>query len=353
VRLAPGDLPRALQRRIEPIYVVFGDEPLQISEAVAVIRVAARGAGFSAWELFFLQAGFNWSMVRESTATLPLFGESRVVDVRVPDRLDAEGMAFLTDYASAPSPDCVVLVSMGKLTLEEQKKPWFRAVEQAGASVVVRSLAGRELLQWLDRRMSANGLLADQSGLAILASRVEGNLLAAAQEIDKLKVLYGAGRIEDGQISTAVADSARFDVFDLVDAVLGNRLLRAKRILDGLLGEGMPPAVVLWGLAREVRNLAAVAFQMNKGKPLDAAFASLSPRVHDRRRPLLGQAVARLDVSGAHEALLLCAVADRTIKGETPGDAWDALMQVCVAIADPNQMKASSRSEKFDRESET
>lgn len=329
MKLGVAELAGALQRRLEPVYLVFGDEPLQLGEAVAAIRAAARARGFADWELFFVQPGFDWSVVRDAAATLPLFGGSRVLDLRLPDKLDQVGAAFLADYAAQPSPDCILTVSAGKLGSEDQKKAWFQSFDRAGAVIQVRHLTGRTLLQWLDQRLVTKGLLADQGGLAALAARVEGNLLAAAQEIEKLHILYGAGPVDEGQIIAAVADSARFDVFDLVDAVLGGRLCRAKRILDGLRGEGTAPAVVLWALARETRMLASLIHGMAAGKSLDQACASLPTKLYASRKALIGQAATRVDLARAQAILLRCATVDRTIKGEEAGDPWEGLLEVC------------------------
>lgn len=332
MKLAAADIGRALRSGIAPIYLLFGEEPLQLGEAADAIRDAARRAGCSGWELFFVQSGFRWSDLRDAADSRSLFSERRLLDVRVPDKLDADAAAFLLDYAGKPPDDCVLVVSAGRLSSEDQKKAWFRSVEQAGVVVQARNLEGRQLLEWLDRRMSAKGLLADQAGLRLLAARVEGNLLAAAQEIEKLHVLFGSGQVSDQQIASVVADAARFDVYDLVDAVLGDMLPRSLRILDGLRGEGTPQPVVLWALARETRTLAALAFRIASGERMDAALARHQPRIWEQRRALVAAALRRLDQQAIHDALLLCSRADRIIKGQERGNGWSALTDVCVAL---------------------
>ncbi len=326
----PADLKTALAKGLAPVYLVFGDEPLQSGEATDAIRQAARSAGFVGWELYFVQAGFTWGTLRESADTLSLFGDRRLLDVRFPEKPDRDGAEWVSDYVSHPPPDCVLLLTAGKLASEEQRKPWFVAVEQRGVVLQVRPLEGSALIQWLDRRMNAKGLLADQAGLRLLAARVEGNLLAAAQEIEKLAVIFGPGRIEDGQIANAVADAARYDVFDLVEAVLVDRGPRAQRILEGLKAEGTAPAVVLWALAREARTLASIAFAVAGGERPEAALTR--QKVWDSRKKLFNEALRRIDLGGWQDALLLCARADRIIKGQEPGNAWDALFDVCSAM---------------------
>jgi DNA polymerase-3 subunit delta len=331
VKLAsPSDLNVALRNGLAPVYLVFGDEPLQSAEAGDAIRQAARLAGFIEWELYFVQTGFTWGGLRESADTLSLFGDKRLLDVRFPEKPDREGAEWVAEYLERPSPDCLLLLTAGKLAAEDHKKAWFRAVEQRGVVLQVRPLEGNALLQWLDRRMTAKGLLADQSGLRLLAARVEGNLLAAAQEIEKLAVLCGEGRIEDGQIATAVADAARYDVFDLVDAVLADRFARAQRILEGLKSEGVAPAIVLWALARDARQLATAAFHVAKGE--SPAAVLMRQKIWESRRNALTEALRRVEVRGWQDALLICARADRIIKGQQQGNPWDALLDICCAM---------------------
>jgi len=330
-RLPPAELGAALQKGLAPVYLLFGDEPLQLAEAGDAIRQAARSADFSGWEVFFVQAGFGSGALRESANTMSLFSEKRLLDVRFSDKLDAVAAEWLVEYAKQPPQDCLLLLSMGKLTPEDQRKAWFRAVEQIGVVSQAWPLEGKYLLDWLDRRMASKGLLADQSGLRLLAARVEGNLLAAAQEIEKLHVLYGPGQLDDAQIANVVADSARYDVYDLVDAVLADRVGRVCRILDGLRTEGVAPAIVLWALAREARTLSSIAFRAAKGERLETAMNQ--QRIWESRRNLMAGALRRLDLDRLHDGLLLCAKADRVIKGEDRGDPWEALLDVCITLS--------------------
>jgi DNA polymerase-3 subunit delta len=188
------------------------------------------------------------------------------------------------------------------------------------------------LLQWLRRRMGEKKMLADDSTLAILAARVEGNLLAAAQEIEKLHILYGPARINDETMRKAVANSARYDVYGLAEAALEAQAARAQRILLGLRAEGVAAAVALWALARDIRLLCQVRALLDKGEALESAFAAQRERVWDKRKSSLSSAARRLSLAQAYDALLLCAQADRIVKGQEPGDAWEALLAVCLSL---------------------
>jgi DNA polymerase-3 subunit delta len=330
VKLRLEQLPAALSRGLAPVYLISGDEPLQLSEAADAVRQAAQAAGYTHRELLYVDAAFDWSALLEAGDSLSLFGERRIIDLRLPEKPDKVGAEALIRYLERPPQDAVLLVSMPKLTATEQKGRWFQLSDQVGVIIQVWPLEGQKLIEWLDKRMSAKKMLADQSGLRILAARVEGNLLAAAQEIEKLHILYGSVRIEDDMIRKAVADSARYDVYGLADAVLHGQTTRACRILAGLRTEGVAPAVALWALTRELRALCSVRARVEKGETQDAAFAR--EKVWEPRKGGLIKALHRLRREDVHQALLLCARADRTIKGAEAGEPWDALLDVCLSL---------------------
>ncbi len=332
MKLSLEQLPVALGKSIAPVYIISGDEPLQLNEALDAVRKAAADRGFIDREVFYADGGFNWVRLVEACGSFSLFGEPRVLDLRLPGKPDKEGAAVLEGYAKRPPDDAVLIVSLPKLTATDQKAAWFQALEKKGLFIQVWPLSGPALMAWLDKRMVAKNMLADRSGLAILAARVEGNLLAAAQEIEKLHILYGATRISDDRMRKAVADSARYDVYDLAEAALQGQITRAHRVLLGLRGEGIANAVVLWALARDIRLLCKLSHLMENGESLDAAFARQKEKVWDKRKSSLANAAQRLTLAQAHRALLLCAKADRMIKGMESGDAWEALLDVCLSL---------------------
>lgn len=331
MKLRVEQLEGVLACQFAPIYVLSGDEPLQLSEAADAVRKAARERGYDGRELFYAEAGFDWNQLLEANRSFSLFGERRILDLRLPAKPDKEGGKALQRYAERPPDDAVLIVTLPRLTATDQKAAWFQALEKQGVFVQVWPLEGARLIEWLDRRLGSRKLLADRSGLAVLAARVEGNLLAAAQEIEKLRILYGSGRIDDDQIRKAVADSARYDVYDLAEAALLAQIPRAQRVLHGLKAEGVAPAVVLWALARDLRQLAAIRSLIKRGKTQDAAFTERG--VWDKNRAALAKALQRLDGEALQNALLACARADRIIKGQACGDAWSALLDVCLLMA--------------------
>lgn len=332
MKLRLEQLTASLRKGLAPIYLISGDEPQQQNEAADAIRESARASGFTQRELLYVEPGFDWRVFVEIGDSFSLFGENRIIDLRLPAKPDKDGAAALMHYLERPAEDAVLVMSVPKLTAADQKSHWFQALDQRGVVIQVWPLEGQRLIEWLDRRMSAKNMLADQSGLRILAARVEGNLLAAAQEIEKLHILYGSGRIEDEMIRKAVADSARYDVFNLAEATLRGQIGRAGRILFGLRAEGLAPAVVLWALARELRMLAGVKALTDRGETEDKAFAQQREKVWEQRRIGLVKALQRLTLDDVHGALLLCAHADRIIKGQEAGEPWDALLNVCMTI---------------------
>ncbi|NJD08852.1 MAG: DNA polymerase III subunit delta [Methylococcaceae bacterium] len=332
MKLRLEQLAGQLGKGLAPVYVLSGDEPLQLGEALDAIRVQARSEGYENRELFYADQSFGWGDFMMAADSMSLFGDRRLIDLRLPAKPDKEGAEALQRYGARPADDTVLVVSLPRLTAAEQKAKWFQALDAAGVFIQVWPLEGAQLIGWLDRRLGQRNMLADRSSLAILAARVEGNLLAAAQEIEKLHILYGSSRIDDDMMRKAVADSARYDVYDLAEAAMLGQMVRAHRVLAGLRAEGVAAPVALWALARDIRLVVAVKGHMTAGLSEDMAFARLKEKVFDKRRTGVSKAVQRLSQSQAEQALLACARTDRIIKGAEAGDDWDALLEVCLCL---------------------
>lgn len=329
MRLKPEQLDGALHKKLAPVYLISGDEPLQVQEAGDAVRAAARQAGFSGREVFFADSGFDWSRLLEAMDSPPLFGDRNVLDLRLNGAPDKHGAEILARYATRVSSDTLLLVSLPRLKPAEQKAAWFLDLDKVGVVVQVWPLEGAQWLDWLERRLQRRGLAADRTSLQLLASLVEGNLLAAAQEVEKLHALHGAGRITAEQILQTVADSARYDVFTLADAVLAGQGPRVAKVLAGLRSEGEAAPIVLWALTRDMRLLLALHNAGSEGFEAQLRRHK-SP---DKRKPLLQRALRRLPVGRLHELLRLAGKADGTIKGMEPGDPWDCLLHVALGLA--------------------
>lgn len=321
-----------LGKSLAPVYWVSGDEPFQQDQACNAIRDAVRQQGYSERQVYHVERGFAWEQLRESADSLSLFADKKLIELRMPSaKPGKEGAKALQDYVKRIPEDTILLLVTGKLEPATQKTKWFKAVEQAGVLVQVWPIEASRLPQWLSHRLKARGMSAAPEALKILSDRVEGNLLAADQEIEKLLLLYGQTQISAEQVQTAVADSARFDIFTLVDEALQGKPARISRTLFGLRSEGAEPVLILWALAREVRSLALMARSQERGEPLERVMAS--QYVWDKHKPLVRKALQRSSASWFEKVLRQCHRVDKLIKGRGAGRVWDELLELALQVA--------------------
>lgn len=343
MRFKPEQLDGALKKSLQPVYLISGDEPLQLGEAADTVRAAARQEGYSVREVIAIDQGNEWPQLAAEAGSLSIFAEKKLIELRLPSgKPGADGSKALLAYCQNLPADTILLITTGKLDAASQKSQWFQAIDNAGVVVQVWPLQGQDLLSWLQRRAERKGLRLDNDAAKSLASRIEGNLLAAAQEIEKLFILHGQAKIDKATIEDAVADSARFDVFKLSDAVLMGKLNRAVKVLNGLKAEGVASPVVLWALSRETRALFNIKSELRRGGQQEAVFKKHN--IWDKRRQLVQDALQRLSVPHMQSLLTLCAQADRQIKGQMAGDGWDTLFDICLMFCRPDSVKRKIRS---------
>jgi len=329
MRLGIQQLDQQLATSLAPVYFLTGDEPLQMMEAADAIRAHAREQGYTEREVFTAEKGFDWETLIAASDSLSLFAERRILDLRIPSgKPGREGGQALRDYASRLPEDTILLIQSGKLDREQLKSAWVKALEKEGVLVQIWPLDLSQTQDWIRRRMQSRGLQPTDDAVVFLAERVEGNLLAAAQEVDKLALLHTSGPLDAETVLASVADQARYSIFDLVDAVLAGDVRRSVRMLEGLRGEGVEAILVLWGLAREIRGLCDLAGQVDRGQSVERAMEIA--RVWNQRKPLVRQAVNRLDARTWHALLHQCAELDRSLKGVGEGRIWDELLQLCL-----------------------
>lgn len=329
MRLKPDQLDGALHKKLAPAYVISGDEPLQLQEAADAVRAAAKQAGFSGREVFFAESGFDWSSLLQAMDSPTLFGDRNVLDLRLNTAPDKRGAAVLSRYAARATQNDLLLISLPRLKPAEQKAAWFTGLDKIGIVVQVWPLEGTQLLDWLERRLQRRGLAADRASVQLLATLVEGNLLAASQEVEKLHALFGSGRIGNDDILQAVSNHARYDVFTLADAALAGQGARTTKVLAGLQAEGEATPVVLWALTRDIRLL--LALHSAGEASLDAQLRH--HKVVDKRKPLLQRALRRLSVSRLHDLLRLSSRIDAAIKGMAADDPWEGLLHIALGLA--------------------
>ncbi|MGZ8189816.1 MAG: DNA polymerase III subunit delta [Methylococcaceae bacterium] len=337
MRLKPEQLHAALQKGLASVYFICGDEPLQLGEMADAIRIAARKAGFNSREIFSVETGFEWNQLKVCASSLSIFADKKIIDLRLPSGTPGtDGAKVLTAYCERPPEDTLLLVTAGKISKDVLKTRWLQALDKAGVVIQVWPLEGQDLIFWLQQRMQQRGLHAESEGIKILASRIEGNLLAAAQEIEKLYVLYGTGNLDAQQIFEVVADSSRYDVFKLMDAVLSANVSRLFKVLPVLQSEGIAAPVVLWALTREARALIKVKLALAQGQNKETVFKN--NQIWDKRKQLVTEALARLSHSDLNKILVMSAKADRQIKGQQSGDAWETLLVICLMFASAQVM---------------
>ena len=321
-----------LERELKAVYVVYGDEPLLVIEAADAIRAAARRGGFDERNVLTALPGFNWVELHHAAGNRSLFGGRTLIDLRIPTgKPGREGGAAIQDYCAHPSPDALLLVTLPGLDWSDEKAAWLKALTDAGVAVKLIPPNLAQLPAWISGRLHRQQQQADPDALRFIAERVEGNLLAAHQEILKLGLLHPPGKLSLQQIQDAVLNVARYDLDGLREALLCGDVARLTRTLDGLQQEGEAPPLVLWAITEEVRALAQVKAGLQQRQPLDALLKEA--RVWGARQVLFKRAVQRVDAVRANSALAHAALIDRLIKGAAgAGDVWDEFLRLGLRI---------------------
>ena len=330
-----------LQKGLRPIYTVWGDEPLLAQEAGDAIRAAARAAGCSERQVHTVAgAHFDWSGLVGASQALSLFSDKQLIEIRIPSgKPGKDGSEALQRYCEHLGDDIVTLVQLPKLDRQQQQAAWFSALVGAGVMVKVDPIERKALPQWIAQRLAAQGQRvqggeAGQHTLAFFSDRVEGNLLAAHQELQKLALLYPQGELEFEQIEAAVLNVARYDVFKLGEAVLAGQVARALRMLDGLEAEGEAAVLVHWTLASDILALKRVKDAVNAGRPLPMALREA--RVWGAKERLFERAVPLLTDNTVAQLVDAAQVCDGLVKGlkhpDWPVEPWEGLKRLVLML---------------------
>jgi len=330
LKLTPDSLSSHLKQHLLPAYLISGDEPLLTGEAADAVRARARTAGFTEREVHFLERGSDWDDVRAAAGNMSLFGSRRLLEVRLPSgRPGVAGNNALLSLLERDDPDTLLLVLTPRLDRDAQAAQWLRALDSRGGWVQVWPVEAGKLVGWLRGRCRHLELDIGEEALALIAERTEGNLLAAHQELEKLRLLAPTGTLTPDTVLAAVADSARFDVFRLSEAVLEGEAARALRVLAGLRSEGTEPTLVLWALTKALRDLWGEL----------SSPAGGGSRGWQRQAAALQKAVGRAPRLSFRTLTLRAARADRMIKGRLQGDPWDEMAllasDICARPAVP------------------
>jgi DNA polymerase-3 subunit delta len=332
MRLRNDQLTSHLQRGLAPIYLLSGDEPLQMMEAADQIRSIAKEQGFTEREVLDQVTGFDWSALNQAAESLSLFGDKRVLELRLNSaKLGGEGGKAITGYCERPAEDSVLLITLPKIDKAQQKSKWLQAVDQLGVVVQVWPVEGGRLIPWIEHRLRKAGLIPETGVVEMLAERVEGNLLAASQEIEKLLLLQGQGVVTQEQLAQSVADSARFDLFGFLDTLMAGETAKGLRMLTTLKAEGVAAPVILWALSREIRALAEMAAEIERGRSLSQVMGAF--RVWEKRKTIVSKALRRGSATNWRKLLIRCSEVDQAIKGVSRTDPWLQLKNLAQGVS--------------------
>ncbi|MDK4680588.1 DNA polymerase III subunit delta [Kingella negevensis] len=324
----------SLKSGLKPLYVLHGEEDLLRIEAVDTLRAAAKRLGYLNRESYTVDSpSFDWGEVLAGAGSAGLFADLKLLEIHVPNgKVGKNGGEALLQLAENLPPDAVVLIVLPKLEKAQISSKWFGALAKNGVVLEAKAVTGAVLPAWIGERLQQQGLSAEPEAVALFAERVEGNLLAAKQEIDKLVLLHPKGHLITVQdAEQAVANVARFDVFQLAAAWMGGDVRRVMRLLDGLEAEGDEPVLLVWAVAEDVRTLIRLSAALKQGKSVQAVRNEL--RLWGDKQTLAPKAVARLSAMRLIEALQECARIDRQIKGAEDGDAWATFRQLMMKLA--------------------
>ncbi|WP_306394601.1 DNA polymerase III subunit delta [Telluria beijingensis] len=325
-----------LSKGLAPLYVITSDEHLLALEAADRIRKTARAQGYTERDVLTVERSFKWGELLAANQALSLFGDKKLIELRIPTgKPGKDGSAALQSYAKDLSPDNLTLITLPKLDWQTAKSSWVTALQQAAVYIDIPNVERAHLPGWIGQRLSSQGQSAERQSLDFIADRVEGNLLAAHQEIQKLGLLYEPGKLGFEQVHDAVLNVARYDVFKLSEAMLGGDPARLARMLEGLKGEGEALPLVLWAVSEEIRTLLKLKTGMAQGRPLGALLKEY--RIWGPRERMMEPALRRVSLGTLEAALQEAAQVDRMVKGlrskQFAGDAWDAMLQLALKVA--------------------
>jgi DNA polymerase-3 subunit delta len=343
VHLSFDQISAHLERDLRPLYILTGDEPLALKEGVDAIRQAARRQGYDERLSYMAERYFDWKQLKASSQSISLFASRRLLELHIPSgKPGVEGSKALQEFAVNLPGDTVALMTLPKLDKAGQGSAWFSALEKVGVVVPLQTVEIERLPRWIGNRLQAQGQQVDEATLEFLANQVEGNLLAAHQEIQKLGLLYPAGPLDPEAVREAVLNVSRFDVFQLGDALLAGDPARTAKILQGLEAEGAQPLALLGVLAWLLRGVTRVKLAETRGENL--ANAMQQAKIWGDRQGQVKRMLARVSLRQLQAAMLKMAEIDKICKGIAPGKPWLELSRLCIGLARSGTRRPAARS---------
>ena len=324
---------RASGANLPKVILLNGNEPLLVEEALDAARKALREHGFTERLKYQLETGFDWNAITGVGQAMSLFAERRIVELRVPKALGAPGTKAITEYCHKPAEDDILMIMMPSLDKRQRTSKWVSAVESVGWLADGYDISQQQFPSWLKKRVQSRSLRVEPGVIDLMVEQLEGNVMAAAQEIDKLQVLASDGAVTLKLLTESLADQARFDVYALTDGCLLGDFSRALRIKSRLQSEGMEPVIVVWALVREIRVLAAIAAGLQQGHNKGMLFKQ--HRIWNKREAAVNSALNRLSSAQWYALLEQAAHLDQTVKGQRyqeVGGLWYQIEQICAKL---------------------
>lgn len=330
-KIRAEQLAKDLKSKLAPIYIVSGDEHLVVQECSDDIRKASKAAGFTDRELYHADNNFDWGQLTYSAQSLSLFSNQKLIEVRLTGKLSDKGRKALVSYSTSPPDDTILMIVAPKFDRNVQNAKWFKALESVSVYVQIWPINGSQLPRWISVRAGKLGLQIEKEALDILVSRVEGNLLAASQELEKLALISEDKKISAKLMSHAAADSARYDVYSLIDKALHGDARSAVKNLSGLKSDGTDILAVLWALTREIRTLLQLQEALDTGKDFPSAARQCG--IWDSRQSLVRGALGRLKLKQIHTLLRKASQVDKSAKGMHHADPWEGCLEIVLNLA--------------------
>lgn len=333
MKLKPAQLAHYIKNNALPaVFFFVGDEPLQMMESGDLLRRFTQQQGYDEHTILTVETGFDWQSLSHVGQHLSLFSQRRFIELRLGDKVPPDaGLKAIKTYLAAPAEDTVLLISLTKWDSKFSSRKWFNHLEQNSITVIMRPLPVEQFPAWIKQRLNSVHIQCNTESIAIISERAEGHLLACAQEIEKLQLLYGEGKISSEQVMESVADSARFEVFAWIDTVLTGNIKRSTRLFYALRAEGYDPVLILWALQREIRTLTQIAQGLKQGVNADQLCKKYY--VWSSRKSRVLKAVKRYSPHQWQQYLQHALIIDRMIKGIEKGNPWDALLQLSLHVA--------------------
>lgn len=334
MRLRAEQLSDHVQQNLSPLYLIFGDEQMLVEEASDLVRQQVRKLGADKRQVWHIEGRFNWSEIQWQEQTMSLFSSQRLLEIRLPSGAPGkEGGEALRNYAANIAADTTLLIISGKIDARSQKSKWFTELDRVGVTIPIWPINIANLPSWISQRMQQKGLQVNQQVAALIAERVEGNLFAASQEIDKLQLLCPDGNVDEETVLAFVADNARFEVFGLMDIVFSGQVTKVPRIISRLQAEGLEIMAVFSAVSWSLHRAVNMAIQLEQGERIERVFASQKPPIWEKVRPMMRQALNRHRRPQWQHFLQQMAKIDQAAKGAYQACPWLLLETLCLQVA--------------------